>query len=228
MTDTIHCPQCGSISKQDQKFCESCGAEIPKIIPQVENKQNATPNIGLFDSSHMNYVLQEKYWDFGAGPIFDERGNQIGKMKRKLLSLRAKIELQEMNGHIAASIQRKIIAIKPSYDLMDENEVLIARFQKTLLSVFRPKFELKDPSGNIVFTAFGKFMGFDFEIYKGSDNARENLIAEIHKTDRWKDIFFGGIIDFKDTYAIRVHDKSVDRRLLLGFVITIDNVLHDT
>ncbi len=227
MTDTIHCPQCGTIAKQGQKFCESCGSELPQII-STDNKQNNAPSIGLFDPSHMNYVLQENYWDFGSGPIYDEKGNQIGKMKRKLLSLRAKIELLEMNGHIVASIQRKIIAIKPSYDLMDENEVLIARFQKTLLSVFRPKFELKDPNGNIVFTAFGKFMGFDFEIYKGSVNSRENLIAEIHKTDRWKDVFLGGIIDFKDTYAIRVHDKSVDRRLLLGFVITIDNVLHDT
>jgi len=227
MSDTLHCPQCGAIVKKGQKFCESCGTEIPQINA-TETKQENTPNIGLFDPSHMNYVLQEKYWDFGSGPIFDERGNQIGKMKRIIFSLRAKIELQEMNGHIAASIHRKIIAIKPSYDLKDENEVLIARFQKTLLSVFRPKFELKDPNGNIVFTAFGKFIGFDFEIYKGSDNLKQNLIAEIHKTDRWKDVFFGGIIDFKDTYAIRVHDKSVDRRLLLGFVITIDNVLHDT
>ncbi|MHA1718206.1 MAG: LURP-one-related family protein [Promethearchaeota archaeon] len=227
MSNTIHCPQCGAIAKQGQKFCENCGAEIQTRDVTVD-KQNSTINAGLFDPSHMNYVLQEKYWDFGSGPIFDTHGNQIGKMKRKLFSLRAKIELMEMNGRVAASISRKIVAIKPSYDLKDENDVLIGRFQKTLLSVFRPKFELKDPNGNILFTAYGKFMGFDFEIYKGTNNNKQNLIAEIHKTDRWRDVFFGGLIDFKDTYAIRIHDKNVDRRLLLGFVITIDNVLHDT
>ncbi|MHA1645931.1 MAG: zinc ribbon domain-containing protein, partial [Promethearchaeota archaeon] len=58
MTDSIHCPQCGTLARQDQKFCESCGTELPQIISTV-NKQNNASNIGLFDPSHMNYVLQE-------------------------------------------------------------------------------------------------------------------------------------------------------------------------
>ena len=66
-------------------------------------------------------------------------------------------------------------------------------------------------------------MGFSFRVTDMSGK----LIAEIEKADRWRDIFLGGLLDFKDTYALRIHDNEVDRRILLGFVLSIDNVLHD-
>jgi len=62
--------------------------------------------------------------------------------------------------------------------------------------------------------------------YKVTDMSGK-LIAEIEKADRWRDIFLGGLLDFKDTYALRILDNETDRRILLGFVLSIDNVLHD-
>ena len=52
-------------------------------------------------------------------------------------------------------------------------------------------------------------------------------IAEIEKADKWRDIFLGGVFDFSDTYALKIHDNETDRRILVGFVLSIDNVLHD-
>ena len=40
----------------------------------------------LLDPKRNYYVLKEKLWDWGSGDIYDEKGNTIGKMKRKLLS----------------------------------------------------------------------------------------------------------------------------------------------
>jgi len=45
---------------------------------------------------------------------------------------------------------------------------------------------------------------------------------------RWRDVFLGGIFDFADNYALRILDNETDRRILVGFVLSIDNVMHDS
>ena len=82
-------------------------------------------------------------------------------------------------------------------------------------------------NGQILMTAIGKFMGFDFKIYRGDQENPQNLVAEIYKADRWRDFFFGGAWDYSDTYGVKIIDPKVDRRNVLGFVIAIDNVMHD-
>ncbi len=145
-------------------------------------------------------------------------------MHRKIFSLRRKVELLEVDGTVAATIHAKIISARGAQDLKDPNGVLIARIKKKILSFFRPKFFLEDPSGNRWFEAQGKFMGWSFKV---KDLSTGDIIAEIEKADRWRDVFLGGLFDFKDTYALRILDNVTDRRILLGFVLSIDNVLHD-
>ena len=76
-------------------------------------------------------------------------------------------------------------------------------------------------------TAEGKLLGFDFQIYRGQEIDPNNIVAEIHKADRWRDVFFSGAWDFSDTYGVKILQADIDRRLVLGFVIAIDNVVHD-
>ncbi|MHA1338457.1 MAG: LURP-one-related family protein [Promethearchaeota archaeon] len=220
------CPKCGDPLEPGQKFCEKCGAKIEEHIGSAQVQTVAPQPVssgGLFDPSRNFYILKEKYWDWGSGPILDEQGNEIGKMHRKLLSLRARIDFMELDGTISASIHKKIISIKPTYDLKDAAGNQLARLKKTFWSFIRPKFYLEDPQGNKIMEAQGKFMGFDFTI----TDMNGKLIGTIKKADRWRDVFLGGIFDFADTYALKVEDPNVDRRLLLGFVIAIDNTLHD-
>ncbi|MEJ2251721.1 MAG: LURP-one-related family protein [Candidatus Lokiarchaeota archaeon] len=181
--------------------------------------------MGLFDLSRNYYILKEKYWDFGSGDILDENNNIIGKMKRKIFSIRKRIELQEPDGTISATIHSKLITARGAQDLKDPEGNLIARIKKKIFSLFRPKFFLEDPDGNRWYEAQGKFMGFSFKV---ADVNSGELIAEIEKADKWRDVFLGGLLDFKDTYALRILDNKTDRRILLGFVLSIDNVLHDT
>ena len=145
-------------------------------------------------------------------------------MKRVILSIRRRVELKEVDGTIAATIHAKIVSARGAQDLKDPQGNLIARIKKKILSFFRPVFYLEDPEGNRWYKAQGRFMGFSFKVY---DETTGNVVAEIEKADRWRDLFLGGLLDFKDTYALRILDNETDRRILVGFVLSIDNVLHD-
>ncbi len=244
----MHCPECGKITRvEDQKYCEECGTRLPSSgdleekkpgmkdssIPfQPQRQQTSTtfekPSIrasgGIFDINRNYYVIKEKMWDLGYGDILDENGNLIGKMNRKFFSIRRRVEIQELNGEVAATLEEKIVTARNAQDLKDPQGNLIARIKRKILTLFHPKFFLEDPFGNRWYEAEGDFFGWSFRI---SDCSTGKVIAEIEKIDRWRDVFLGGIFDFKDTYALKILDNETDRRILLGFVLSVDNVMHD-
>ena len=234
----IKCANCGAeIKDLSQNFCEKCGSSIPVSVKQGETQSKVTeityaPESDmenydqqgrLFDINRNYYILKEKYWDWGSGEILDENNQVIGKMRRVILSIRRRVELLEIDGTLSATIHSKIVSARGAQDLKDPQGNMIARIKKKILSVFRPKFFLEDPQGNRWYEAQGKFLGWSYKVTDMSGK----LIAEIEKADRWRDVFLGGLLDFKDTYALRILDNETDRRILLGFVLSIDNVLHD-
>ena len=233
----LYCPNCGVEVTDQQKFCEKCGSSISargkqekttststeiQISPESAVQNYDHPG-GLFDLNRNYYILKEKYWDWGSGDILDENNQVIGNMRRVILSIRRRVELLEVDGTLSATIHSKIVSARGAQDLKDPQGNMIARIKKKILSVFRPKFFLEDPHGNRWYEAQGKFMGWSYKVTDMSGK----LIAEIEKADRWRDVFLGGLLDFKDTYALRILDNETDRRILLGFVLSIDNVLHD-
>jgi uncharacterized protein YxjI len=229
------CPNCGAIIYQEQKYCEKCGTELfsegsrNKIptTPQQENKPPVVSQIteGLFDLKRNYYVIKERAWDLGFGSIYDESGREIGKMNRIIFSIRRRVELQELDGTVVATIHSKIVSARGAQDLKDSQGNLIARIKRKILTFFRHVFFLEDLYGNRWYEAEGNFMGWSFKIY---EVATRKLVAEIEKADRWRDVFLGGIFDYSDTYALKILDNETDRRILVGFVLSIDNVLHDT
>ncbi len=239
------CPSCGSeIKNLSQRFCEKCGTQLKfdnvsnVSAPTPAKKENVVPRSkpapvisdynrtsGLFDINRNYYILKEKYWDWGSGDILDEKNQVIGKMRRVILSVRRRIELQELDGTISATIHHKLMSARFAQDLKDANGNLIARIKKKIVTFMHPKFYLEDPNGNRWYEAEGDFFGFSFTL---RDISTGKVIAEIEKADKWRDMFLGGLFDFKDTYALRIMDNETDRRILLGFVISIDNVLHDS
>jgi len=231
----VNCPNCGDPTDPGQKFCEKCGSEIQAVKQTPENQEpisltsapKQTPSSGgkLFDINRNYYIIKEKMWDMGYGDIMDEEGKLIGKMHRILLSIRRRVELQELDGTVAATIHSKIVSARGAQDLKTPDGELIARIKKKILTFFKNKFYLEDPMGTRWFEAIGNFFGWSFKIY---DLTTGKLVAEIEKADRWRDIFLGGIFDFADNYALRILDNETDRRILVGFVLSIDNVMHDS
>jgi uncharacterized protein YxjI len=233
----MFCTQCGAELKSGaQKFCESCGAKIAskqentetKVSPEADISTDISTTyqrpVGLFDLSRTYYILKEKYWDWGSGDILDEQGQIIGKMHRKILSIRKRVELKELDGSVAATIHAKLISARGAQDLKDPEGILIARIKKKILTFLKPKFFLEAPDGTRYYEAVGNFFGFSFKV---KDISTGKVIAEIEKADRWRDYFLGGMFDFKDTYALRILDNETDRRILVGFVLSIDNTMHD-
>lgn len=229
----LNCPNCGEeIKSPNQRFCEECGSELLPSASNVEAKpaRVAMPPpttgrmLGLFDVNRNYYILKEKYWDWGSGDILDEKNQVIGKMHRVFFSARKRIELKEVDGTVSATIHSKIVSARGAQDLKDPQGNLIARIKKKILTFFRPIFFLEDPQGNRWYEAHGNFMGWSYKI---QDLSTGNIVGEIEKADKWRDVFLRGLFDFQDTYALRILDNVTDRRILVGFVLSIDNVLFD-
>ncbi|MFQ6123164.1 MAG: LURP-one-related family protein [Candidatus Heimdallarchaeota archaeon] len=235
------CSQCGNEILPDQRFCSQCGAtvhladsaamKIPSPAdaelrpePFAPTRAGAPRPSALFDPAREYYFLREKYWDWGSGPIYDRAGNEIGHMHRRILSIRKLIEFKEAdNQTIAATINQKIVTIRPTYDIKDATDNLRGRVKKKLTSVFRPSLWLEDHRGKKILKAQGNFMGFHFTI----QDQKGNLVAEVEKADKWRDFFLNGIFDYGDSYGIHIKDPQVDRLLIVGLTIAIDNICHD-
>jgi uncharacterized protein YxjI len=180
--------------------------------------------MSLQDSQLDYYVIKEDWWNWGSGDIYNQAGAAIARMHRRALSLRAFIEVTNLNGDRLFSVERKIISLRPSFVLKDEHGEMIGRTNRKLLTLFRPKLWLEDPNGQRLLEAQGNFLGKDFQI----KTARGQSVARVAKSDFFRDLFLGGsLFDYSDTYAVQINDGNYDKRLLLGFVIAIDNSVHD-
>jgi uncharacterized protein YxjI len=129
----------------------------------------------------------------------------------------------ETDGTLVFTINKKLASIRASYMIKDAQGHTLGRTHRKILTFFRPKLWLEDEHGAKFLEAQGNFLGRDFKIA----DSRGNLKAKIGKSDFFKDLVFGGVFDFSDTYAVQILDPEYDRKLLLGFVIAIDNSVHD-
>jgi uncharacterized protein YxjI len=236
-----YCPYCGAQIPPEALFCPNCGASLFKgqgapgkgapVAPAAPTQTGAFQPpapyqaTSLFDASRQYYVVKRRWWGWGSGPIQDERGAVIGHLYRRVLTIRDTTEFREADDRtISATINRKLVAVRDTMDIKDGSERDVARVKQKILAVFRPVVWIEDPNGKKVFEAKGNFLGFSFKVY----DMQGRVVAEIDKLDMWKDIFLGGsLFDFKNTYAVVVHDPTADRRVILPLAIAIDEVVHE-
>lgn len=180
--------------------------------------------MSLLDPLVNYFVLKEKWWGWGSGDIYDQQGNTIGHMHRRVISLRALTEVKENDGSLAFTINKKLASIRSSYIIKDSQGKLLGRTNRKIITLFRPKLWLEDEKGKKLLEAQGNFLGRDFKI----KNSQGRLIAQVGKSDFFKDLILGGsVFDYTDTYAVKILDSNYDKRILLGFIIAIDNSVHD-
>jgi uncharacterized protein YxjI len=180
-------------------------------------------DVGLLSPKLNYFVLKEKWWDWGSGDIFNQEGKAVGKMHRRMISMRAFTEVLNIDGSQAFTINKKLVSMRPSYMIKDSEGHLLARTNRKILTFFRPKLWLEDSNGQKLLEAKGNFLGKSFEV----KNINGELKAKIGKSDFFGDLILGGLFDFSDTYAIKILDSTYDKRLLLGFVLAVDNSVHD-
>ena len=188
---------------------------------QIETDEDV--KIGLLSPRVDYFILKEKWWDWGSGDIYNGKGMPIGKMHRKVISLRALTEVTETDGTLVFTVNKKLVSIRASYMIEDAQENTLGRTNRKILTLFCPKLWLENEDGKKILEAQGNFLGRNFKI----KDSKGNLKAKICKSDFFKDLLLGGVFDFSDTYAVQILDPEFDKRLLLGFVIAIDNSIHD-
>ena len=188
---------------------------------QIETDEDV--KIGLLSPRVDYFILKEKWWDWGSGDIYNGKGMPIGKMHRKVISLRALTEVTETDGTLVFTVNKKLVSIRASYMIEDAQENTLGRTNRKILTLFCPKLWLENEDGKKLLEAQGNFLGRNFKI----KDSKGNLKAKICKSDFFKDLLLGGVFDFSDTYAVQILDPEFDKRLLLGFVIAVDNSVHD-
>ena len=177
----------------------------------------------LLDPSIEYYVLHEKTWKLGGGDIYNLQGEKIGSMKRKVVSMRAEIELRDFDGTVLAIINKKLVSERPIYDVKDSEGNHIGRGKKTLIA-FRGSINMYDPDDKMIYKVQGGVTKWNFRIINPDD--KKKIYAEIKKSDKWRDVF-AKAFSFKDRYVIHILDSDVPRLMLLAYAIIIDNDYHD-
>ncbi len=179
--------------------------------------------LSLLDPSNEYYVLHEKTWKFGEGEIYTPQGEQIGTMKRKLVSMRAEVTLKDSDESLLCIINKRLVGTRPVYDVKSPEGELIARAKKPLVA-FRESIGMYDTNGYIIYRTQGDVIKWNFTVTDPRDKKR--IYAEINKANRWRDIFAKSF-SFKNRYVIRVVDRDAPRLMLISYAIIIGNVYHD-
>jgi uncharacterized protein YxjI len=179
--------------------------------------------MSLIDPSIEHYVLHEKAWKFGGGDIYNPQGEKVGSMKRKLISMRAEIELRNPDDSAVCIINKKLVSARPIYDVKTPEGELIGRGKRPMIAI-RGSIDMYDADDKMIYKAQGGVMKWNFTI-TDPDN-KNKVYAEIKKSDKWRDVF-APAFNFKDRYVIHVTDPMAPRMMLLAYAIIIDNVYHD-
>ncbi|MCJ7760856.1 hypothetical protein MUP59_06925, partial [Candidatus Bathyarchaeota archaeon] len=73
-----------------------------------------TEDMDLLNPESDYYVLKEKWWDWGGGDIYGQNGAVVGRMHRRMISLRAFTEISDRDGSFLFSVEKKLISMRPS------------------------------------------------------------------------------------------------------------------
>ena len=117
----------------------------------------------LLDPSIEHYVLHEKAWKFGGGEIYNPQGEQIGIMRRKLISARQEIQLLNTDETLLCVINKKLMSARPIYDVKTPSGELIGRGKKPMIA-FRGSVDMYDPDENMIYKAQGGITKWNFRI----------------------------------------------------------------
>ncbi|PKK94698.1 MAG: hypothetical protein CVV60_05105 [Tenericutes bacterium HGW-Tenericutes-5] len=156
----------------------------------------------------MRFYIKQKVFSLkDKFNVFDESQNQKYQVKGKFLSLKNKLELQDMDGKLILHSNRKLFTFLPKYYIYDQQNQEVAVIKKKF-SLF-PKFNL---------TVLGKELKVDGKFFAHNFSILDNTLALASISKR--------IISWGDTYEIDIAaNENVE--IFLFVVIIIDQTIHE-
>lgn len=172
------------------------------------------------------YVVQRSFRLGGLHLSFsDADGNQVLESKGRLLVTQQ--PLQTMDGKVVRTVTHKIIAATPEYDVhvggpkggiscVIKVPMQLMGTVGTLSSI-----EIRDGNGNVLATASGSFMNWEFDIRAPNGDA---IATVTRKTD--SPGLMGKLSQMAhNQYAMSITGKGLPVEDLLGFLIVIELLL---
>jgi uncharacterized protein YxjI len=154
------------------------------------------------------YVIRERFFALGDDfDITDEDGRVVLHVDGKVLSLRNRLVLEDLQGREVASVHRHLVSLRPTYEITIGDQPAAA-VRKHFFTPFRDRFTIDVPGPDDLEVA-GDLLDHEFSISRGGREA-----AQVSK--RW--------LSFHDTYAVRIADGE-DHLLILASVLAVDLAL---
>lgn len=150
-------------------------------------------------------VIRERFFSIGDDfDVLDEDGNKVFHVDGKVLSVRNKVVVEDLNGDEVASVHRHLIALRATYEIRIGG-VKAAEVRKKLFTPFRDRFTIDVPGPDDL-EMKGDLLDHEYVIERGGDE-----VAAVSK--RW--------LTIRDTYAVQI-SPGVDPLLILCSVLALD------
>jgi uncharacterized protein YxjI len=151
------------------------------------------------------YLIRERFFRLGEDSnITDEEGRPVFQVDGKVLSLRNRLIVRDLQGREVAQVHRKLAALRPTYSVTIGGEEA-AEVRKRMFTPFGDRFSIDVPGPDDL-EMTGDLFDHEFTIGRG-----DQVVATVSK--RW--------FSMRDTYAVDVA-AGQDDLLILASVLALD------
>ena len=150
-------------------------------------------------------VIRERFFSVGDDfDVLDEHGDKVFHVDGKVLSVRDKLVIEDLDGNELASVHRHLVSLRPTYEIRIGGEEA-AEVKKKLFTPFRDKFTIDVPGPDDL-EMKGDLLDHEYVIEQDGEQ-----VAAVSK--RW--------LTVRDTYAVDIAPGEDDLLILAG-VLVID------
>ncbi len=158
------------------------------------------------------FILKEKLVSIkDKGEILNMNQEIVGHFEGKAIKVANTYRIRDLNENELLTLHEKLVSARSTYKFYKgretDEEKLIGKLKKKMVSV-TPKYWFEDPEGNKLFSMKGNIMALKYKILEGKKE-----IAEISKK----------LFKIKGTYGVKISDEVSDDTtlLILGIVISL-------
>ncbi len=158
----MKCVDCGSDNKDDSKYCEQCGAKLPKTEKSTKKQ--------------ISFVLKRRLFPFSAlYDVYDERNQLVYMVKFKFRGY----EILNKNKELVLKVKtKKLIQFKPEYEIFEVNRKIGS--VKAVLRFMKLEYDIMDVDGRVIADVIERRKLFKRSTFIFRWDQKEQIGALIH------------------------------------------------
>lgn len=157
----------------------------------------------------MRYVMKQRLFSLtDSFTIKNEQGDDVYRVRGKLLSFGKQLSFEDIGGNELAYIRQKLLSFAPTYEIY-RSDKLFATVNRELFTFLRHKFFIDVPGPDDL-EAAGDFLDLEYSFERGG-----RRVATVSKT--W--------FSLSDTYGVDI-STGEDDVLILASSVVIDMICH--